>query len=69
MLLTAALEAYERDPGLYVDPRTDLIGTMVDRPGDLPDAIASATVDDAAWDALIARRLEACDGFVVEARP
>ena len=62
VLLTADLEAYERDPGLYIDPRTDLVGTRVERPEELPAAIAGATVDDAAWDALIARRLEACDG-------
>ena len=62
VLLTADLEAYERDPGLYIDPRTDLVGTRVERPEELPAAIASATVDDAAWSALIARRLEACDG-------
>jgi CDP-ribitol ribitolphosphotransferase len=62
VLLTADLEAYERDPGLYIDPRTDLVGTRVERPEELPAAIAGAAVDDAAWDALIAQRLEACDG-------
>jgi teichoic acid ribitol-phosphate primase len=62
VLLTADLEAYERDPGLYLDPRTDLVGERVERAEDLPAAIARAAVDEAAWSALIARRLEACDG-------
>jgi CDP-glycerol glycerophosphotransferase (TagB/SpsB family) len=62
VLLTADLEAYERDPGLYLDARTELIGTRVDRPEELPAAIAAATVDEAAWSAFIERRIEACDG-------
>lgn len=62
VLLTADLEAYERDPGLYLDARTELIGTRVDRLEDLPAAIAVATVDQAAWSAFIERRIEACDG-------
>ncbi len=62
VLLTADLAAYERDPGLYVDPRTDLVGVRVEWPEDLPAAIAGASVDEAAWSAFIARRLEACDG-------
>jgi CDP-glycerol glycerophosphotransferase (TagB/SpsB family) len=62
VILTADLDAYERDPGLYIHPRTDLVGERVTRAEDLPAAIAAATVDDAAWSALIARRLEACDG-------
>lgn len=62
VLLTADLAAYERDPGLYLDPRTDLVGARVERADDLPAAIAGASVDEAAWSALIERQLEACDG-------
>ena len=62
VLVTEDLEAYERDPGLYLDPRTDLVGERIDRVEDLPAAIARARVDDAAWSAFIARRVEACDG-------
>jgi teichoic acid ribitol-phosphate primase len=62
VLHTADLTAYERDPGLYVDPRTDLVGERVERAEDLPAAIARASVDEAGWSSLIAQRLEACDG-------
>jgi teichoic acid ribitol-phosphate primase len=66
VLLTADLAAYERDPGLYVDARMDLVGERVERPEDLAAAIARASVDDAAWTAFIAARLDACDGRASE---
>jgi CDP-glycerol glycerophosphotransferase (TagB/SpsB family) len=62
VLLTTDLEAYERNPGLYLDARTELIGERVDEPRDLPRAIAEARVDEAGWTAFIARQVEACDG-------
>jgi CDP-glycerol glycerophosphotransferase (TagB/SpsB family) len=62
VLLLEDLDAYERDPGLYVDVRTDLIGEQVDRPEDLAAAIVGARVDDAAWAAFIQRHVGACDG-------
>jgi CDP-ribitol ribitolphosphotransferase len=62
VLLTADLEDYERDPGLYLDARTDLIGERVGRAENLPRAIAEARVDEAAWRAFVERRIEACDG-------
>jgi CDP-glycerol glycerophosphotransferase (TagB/SpsB family) len=62
VLLTIDLDAYERDPGLYLDPRTELIGERVADPSDLPRAIAAARVDEAAWTAFIGRQVEACDG-------
>jgi CDP-glycerol glycerophosphotransferase (TagB/SpsB family) len=62
VLLTADLEAYERDPGLYLDPRTELIGERVEDPADLPRAISEARVDELAWSAFIAGHVEACDG-------
>jgi CDP-glycerol glycerophosphotransferase (TagB/SpsB family) len=66
VLLTEDLEAYERDPGMYLDARTELIGERIDDPADLAPAILRATVDDAAWTAFIARRIEACDGGASE---
>ena len=62
MLLTGDLEDYEREPGLYLDPRTDLVGAQVREPSQLADAIATATVDEATWARFVAARLEACDG-------
>jgi len=62
VLLTSDLAEYEREPGLYLDPRTELIGDRVDDPADLPRAIAAARVDEAAWAAFVARQIEACDG-------
>lgn len=62
VLLTQDLAEYERDPGLYLDARTDLIGEHVDRPDDLPRAITAAKVDDTAWQAFVERRIGACDG-------
>jgi CDP-ribitol ribitolphosphotransferase len=62
VLLTADLDAYERDPGLYLDARTELIGERVGDAEDLPRAIADARVDAAAWTEFVARRIERCDG-------
>jgi Putative glycosyl/glycerophosphate transferases involved in teichoic acid biosynthesis TagF/TagB/EpsJ/RodC len=62
VLLTEDLAAYERDPGLYLDARTELIGEQVDQPAGLAKAIVEARVDEAAWSAFVARRVEACDG-------
>lgn len=62
VLLTDDLEAYERDPGLYLDPRSELIGELVNHEADLPRAIAEARVDTSAWQSFIDRHLGACDG-------
>lgn len=62
VLLTWDLADYERDPGLYLDARTELIGEQVGRPEDLAGAITGAKVDDAAWQAFVDRRIGACDG-------
>lgn len=62
VLLTQDLAHYERDPGLYLDAATELIGEHVDRPEDLPRAIAAARVDEAVWQAFVERRIGACDG-------
>jgi CDP-glycerol glycerophosphotransferase (TagB/SpsB family) len=65
VLLVGDAEAYARDPGLYLDPRTDLIGEHVGDPSDtaaLAAAIRGAAVDEPAWRAFVAARIDACDG-------
>ena len=65
VLLVGDMAEYERDPGLYLDPRTDLIGELVldaSDPAGLAATIERATVDEAAWAAFVAARIEACDG-------
>jgi CDP-ribitol ribitolphosphotransferase len=62
VLVTPDLEAYEADPGLYLDYRTEMIGTRVSDPGDIAEAIMTASVDDAAWTAFIAEHLGTVDG-------
>ena len=62
LLLVDDLEAYERDPGLYLNYRTEMIGTQVSD----TDAAIRALLDDrfdlAPYDAFIARHLGASDG-------
>lgn len=62
VLLMPDLAEYERDPGLYLDARTELIGERVDDAADVPRAIVEARVDEAAWTAFIERQVEGCDG-------
>jgi CDP-glycerol glycerophosphotransferase (TagB/SpsB family) len=69
VLLVPDLEAYEADPGLYLDYRTDMIGAQVLDTAGVADAVLSATIDEAAWDAFIERDLgpglgHASDRFV-----
>lgn len=66
VLLAADLEAYEADPGLYLDPRTDLVGTLARTTDEVASAIRAAAVDEARWDAFIARHLGGCDGHASE---
>jgi teichoic acid ribitol-phosphate primase len=62
VLLTQDLAEYEREPGLYLDPRNELIGEPVRDPAALPGAILRARVDDEPWRRFIAEHVEACDG-------
>jgi CDP-glycerol glycerophosphotransferase (TagB/SpsB family) len=57
VLLVPDLEAYEAEPGLYVDYRTEMIGTQVGDTAAVAVAVRTAGVDDAAWDAFIERHL------------
>ena len=62
ILLVGDLVEYEADPGLYLDYRTDMIGTRVADTDGVIDAVLQGGVDAAAYDAFIARHLGACDG-------
>ena len=62
LLLVDDLEAYERDPGLYLDYRTEMIGTQVADTDGVIAAIRDGRFDLGGYDAFIARHLGACDG-------
>ena len=62
LLLVDDLEAYERDPGLYLDYRTELIGTQVVDTDGAIEALLQDRFDLAPYDAFIARHLGASDG-------
>ena len=46
ILVAGDLEAYEQDPGLYVDMRTDMVGALVTDTDGVAAAIARASVDE-----------------------
>jgi CDP-glycerol glycerophosphotransferase (TagB/SpsB family) len=62
ILLTADLREYEKDPGLYLDYRTDMIGTQVRDADEVASAIFEQRFDLAPYPAFIARHLGASDG-------
>ena len=62
VLYTPDLATYEADPGLYLDYRSEMIGTRVVDTAGVADAIVHATVDDPAWSAFIAAHLGSVDG-------
>lgn len=62
VLLVPDLDAYEADPGLYLDYRTEMIGAQVADTAGVAEAVRTARVDTAAWDAFIERHLGAADG-------
>ncbi len=66
VLLVGDLESYERDPGLYLDMRTDMVGTLVTDTAGVAAALATAHVDEAAYDVFLARHLGGCDGHASE---
>ena len=66
VLVVPDLEAYERDPGLYLDVRTELVGTLVRDTDAAAAAITAARVDEVAYDAFIAHNLGGCDGHAAE---
>ena len=66
VLLVDDLEAYELDPGLYLDYRTDMVGVQVRDTDGVADAILADTWDLGAYDEFIARNAGACDGHASE---
>ena len=62
VLLVPDLEDYERQPGLYLDYRTGMIGTQVADTDGVIAAIRGGTFDLAPYDDFIARHLGASDG-------
>jgi CDP-ribitol ribitolphosphotransferase len=62
VLLASDLELYQQDPGLYLDPRTDLVGTFVTDTTAAAAAITAAEVDETRWDTFIERHMGGCDG-------
>jgi CDP-glycerol glycerophosphotransferase (TagB/SpsB family) len=62
VLLVGDLAEYEVDPGLYLDYRTDMIGTQVTDTAGVIDAIVGDRFDFAGYDAFITRQLGAARG-------
>jgi CDP-glycerol glycerophosphotransferase (TagB/SpsB family) len=62
VLLVGDLAEYERDPGLYLDYRTDMIGTQVDDTDGVIAAILEERFDLAPYRAFVDRHLGVPDG-------
>jgi CDP-glycerol glycerophosphotransferase (TagB/SpsB family) len=62
VLLVGDLAEYEVDPGLYLDYRTEMVGTQVRDTDGVVAAILAGDFDLSGYDDFIARRLGACDG-------
>ena len=56
------LEAYEADPGMYLDYGTEMIGSPVVDTAGVAEAVQRAGVDEAAWTAFIETHLGTVDG-------
>jgi CDP-glycerol glycerophosphotransferase (TagB/SpsB family) len=56
------LADYERDPGLYLDYRTEMIGTQVATTDEVATAIREDRFDLTPYGAFVARHLGASDG-------
>ena len=57
VLLVGDLAEYEVDPGLYLDYRTEMIGTQVTDTDGVIDAIATGRFDLSGYDAFLERQL------------
>ena len=66
VLLVGDLAEYEVDPGLYLDYRTEMIGTQVADTAGIVDAIATERFDLSGYDAFIERQLGASRGGASE---
>jgi CDP-ribitol ribitolphosphotransferase len=66
VLLVGDLAEYERDPGLYLDYRTEMVGTQVVDTEGLVRVIREGRFDLDGYDAFIARHLGGSDGAASE---
>jgi teichoic acid ribitol-phosphate primase len=66
VLLLDDLDEYEREPGLYIDFRREMIGTHVTTTDEAVAAIVDVRYDLSDYDAFIERHLGACDGRASE---
>jgi teichoic acid ribitol-phosphate primase len=66
ILLVPDLADYERDPGLYLDYRHQMIGAQVATTAELAALIRAGEFDTSGYDAFIARHLGSCDGHASE---
>lgn len=66
VLLVPDLAGYERDPGLYLDYRTEMVGTQVRDTDGVIEAIREGHFDLGPYDAFVARHLGASDGRASE---
>jgi CDP-glycerol glycerophosphotransferase (TagB/SpsB family) len=62
VLMVDDLEAYEQDPGLYLDYRTEMVGIQVRDTAGAVEAIRAGRFDLAQYEAFIERHLGPCDG-------
>ena len=62
VLLVPDLERYEGDPGMYLDYRTQMIGSQVTDTDGVAAAILADDRDFAGWDEFVRQHLGACDG-------
>lgn len=77
VLMVPDLASYERDPGMYLDYRTEMVGTRVEDTDEVAAAILAGDFDLSGYDEFVARHLAGSDGrasrrvvdrFVVPAR-
>lgn len=66
ILLVGDLAEYARQPGLYLDYATDMVGTQVADTDGVIAAIRAGGFDPVAYEPFIARYLGACDGAASE---
>ena len=66
ILLVGDLAEYARQPGLYLDYATDMVGAQVADTDGVIAAIRAGGFDPVAYDPFIARYLGACDGAASE---
>jgi CDP-glycerol glycerophosphotransferase (TagB/SpsB family) len=62
VLVMPDLEDFERDPGLYLDARTELVGTRAADTDEVIEIIREDRFDLTAYDAFVARHMGGCDG-------